>query len=40
MINYKISNKEEPFHDINIDDYGNINYFDEKGKLFRLMVNG
>jgi len=34
MINLKFSNMEEsPFYDVKIDEFGNINYYNKKGKL-------
>jgi len=36
MINLKYSNTEEPFYDVEIDDQGNIMYYNEKGEFHRL----
>jgi len=36
MINLKFSNTEEPFHDVEIDAFGNVFYFNKNHQLHRL----
>jgi len=36
MINLKFSNTEEPFYDVELDEYGNICFYNKEGRLHRL----
>jgi len=36
MTNLKFSNKKEPFYDVEIDEFGNVYYYNKNGQLYRL----